>query len=97
MKSAGSLYKKIHSVCTSLTKSLCSKSRQKVQFVELTVLFGFFQMFFMEQNGFKYAIEVKKKNKTETVELAFEVLIMQPIDPSIHIIYFTVFFIFSPL
>ena len=51
----------------------------------------------MEQNGFKYAIEVKKKNKTETVELAFEVLIMQPIDPSIHITYFTVFFIFSPL
>ena len=53
-------------------------------------------MFFMEQNGFKYAIGVKKKNKTETVELAFEVLIMQPIDPSIRIIYFTVFFIFSP-
>ena len=68
-----------------------------MQFVELTVLFGFFQMFFMEQNGFKYAIGVKKKNKTETVELAFEVLIMQPIDPSIRIIYFTVFFIFSPL
>ena len=68
-----------------------------MHFVELTVLFGFFQMFFMEQNGFKYAIGVKKKNKTETVELAFEVLIMQPIDPSIRIIYFTVFFIFSPL
>ena len=48
-------------------------------------------------HGFKYAIGVKKKNKTETVELAFEVLIMQPIDPSIRIIYFTVFFIFSPL